>query len=165
MNQSDFSCISDDIIIGKDVKMYSFVNIYGKVEIGDECVIGAFVEIQPGVKIGNRVKISSHTFICTGVKIEDNAFIGHGVMFTNDRFPRSVDKSGNVITAADTNIIPTFVKRGAAIGSNAAIICGVTIGEGSLVGAGSVVTRDVLPYTIVCGNPAKLLHNRNVEYE
>jgi len=153
----DFSCISEDAIIGKNVRMYSFINIYGPVEIGDECVIGAFVEIQPGVKIGHRVKISSHTFICTGVEIESDAFIGHGVMFTNDKFPKSVDEHGKAITAADTNVIPTFIKKGAVIGSNATILCGITIGERSLVGAGSVVTKDVESYTIISGNPARLL--------
>lgn len=155
--QPVFSCISNDAIIGNNVRMHAFVNIYGYVEIGDESVIGAFVEIQPGVKIGNRVKISSHTFICTGVEIEDEAFIGHGVMFTNDKFPRSVDEQGKSITAADTNVISTLIKSRAAIGSNATIICGVTVGEGCLVGAGSVVTQDVAPYTVVSGNPARVL--------
>ena len=153
----EFSCISDETIIGQNVKMYSFVNIYGKVEIGDECVIGAFVEIQPDVKIGKRVKISSHTFICTGVEIEDEVFIGHGVMFTNDRYPSSVDKHGNLITAKDTKVVTTLIKRGVAIGTNATILCGITVHEGAIVGAGSVVTHDVQPNTIVCGNPEKLL--------
>jgi len=157
-----FSCLSDIAIIGRDVRMYAFINIYGQVEIGDECVIGAFVEIQPGVKIGHRVKISSHTFICTGVEIEDEAFIGHGVMFTNDKYPRSVDKQGIAITAADTKVVPTLIRRRAAIGSNATILCGITVGEGAVVGAGSVVTRDVEPYTIVSGNPARLL--RKMEF-
>ena len=154
---SKLSVISTDSEIGHDVRVYDFANIYGHVKIGDECVIGAFVEIQPEVKIGNRVKISSHTFICTGVEIEDEAFIGHGVVFTNDKFPVSVDEQGQPVTAADTEVVSTLVKRRAAIGSNATIICGVTIGEGALVGAGSVVTHDVAPYTIVSGNPARLL--------
>ncbi len=154
---SKLSVISEEAEIGRNVRVYDFVNIYGHVKIGDECVIGAFVEIQPEVKIGNRVKISSHTFICTGVEIEDEAFIGHGVMFTNDRFPRSVNEQGQPITAVDTKVVPTLVKRRAAIGSNVTIICGVTIGKGALVGAGSVVTQDVAPHTIVSGNPAKLL--------
>ena len=160
--QPVFSCISDDVLIGRDVRMYAFVNIYGQVEIGDECVIGAFVEIQPGVRIGHRVKISSHTFICTGVEIEDEAFIGHGVMFTNDKFPRSVDEQGRAITAADTKVVPTLIRCRAAIGSNATILCGVTVGEGAIVGAGSVVTRDVEPYTIVSGNPARLSRKREL---
>ena len=154
---SKLSVISTDSEIGHDVRVYDFVNIYGHVKIGDECVIGAFVEIQPEVKIGNRVKISSHTFICTGVEIEDEAFIGHGVVFTNDKFPVSVDEQGQPVTAADTEVVSTLIKRRAAIGSSATIICGVTIGEGALVGAGSVVTHDVAPYTIVGGNPARLL--------
>jgi acetyltransferase-like isoleucine patch superfamily enzyme len=155
--QPVFSCISDNSVIGRDVRMYAFVNIYGQVEIGDECVIGAFVEIQTGVKIGCRVKISSHTFICTGVEIENEAFIGHGVMFTNDKYPRSVDKNGIAITASDTKVIPTLIRRRAAIGSNSTILCGVTVGVGAIVGAGSVVTRNVESYTIVSGNPARLL--------
>jgi len=154
---SHLSRISKKAEIGTNVRMYDFVNIYGYVKIGDESVIGAFVEIQPEVIIGNRVKISSHSYICTGVEIEDDVFIGHGVMFTNDKFPRSVDEYGKAITATDTIVNPTFVKRGAAIGSGSSILCGITIGEGSLIGAGSVVTHDVEPYTIVCGNPAKPL--------
>ena len=159
---SKLSRISEDAKIGRNVRMYDYVNIYGKVEIGDECVIGAFVEIQPGVKIGNRVKISSHTFICDGVKIEDEAFIGHGVMFTNDKFPKSVDKNGKIITASDTKVIPTYVKHGAIIGSGSTIGSGIIIGEGSLVGMGSVVTHDVEPYSIVCGNPAKMKRKKTM---
>ena len=151
------SVISDKAKLGRNVRIYDFVNIYGPVSIGDECVIGAFVEIQPYVTIGEKVKISSHTFICTGVTIEDEAFVGHGVMFTNDRMPRSVDTCGDAITAEDTEVVPTFIKRRAAIGSGATILCGITIGEGAIIGAGSVVTKDVTPYTIVCGNPAKVL--------
>lgn len=146
--------------LGYKIRIYDFVNIYGRVEIGDECVIGAFVEMQPGVVIGNRVKVSSHTFICTGVTIEDEAFIGHGVMFTNDKHPSSVDRKGRPIKAADTKIVPTLVKFRARIGSGSTILCGVTIGEGALVGAGSVVTRDVPPHTIVCGNPAQEISHR-----
>lgn len=156
-NGPAYCCLSEEAEIGANVRLYSFVNIYGKVSIGDECVVGAFVEIQPGVSIGRRVKISSHTFICTGVDIEDDAFIGHGVMFTNDRYPRSVDENGSAITATDTKVIPTLIKRGAAIGSNATILCGVTVGVGATIGAGSVVTRNVEDYAVVCGNPARPL--------
>lgn len=140
--------------MGRDVKIYAFVNLYG-CEIGDESKIGAFVEIQAGVRIGRRVKIGSHTFICEGVTIEDQVFVGHGVMFTNDRYPRATNAAGELQTPADWNCVPTLVQRGASIGSNATILCGVTIGEGAIVGAGSVVTRDVLPWTIVAGNPAR----------
>lgn len=159
-NQPAFCCLSEEAVFGNKVRLYSFVNIYGRVSIGDECVVGAFVEIQPDVSIGQRVKISSHTFICTGVEIEDDAFIGHGVMFTNDRYPRSVDENGRALRAADTKVVPTLVKRGAAIGSNATILCGITVGEGATIGAGSVVTRDVDDYSVVCGNPARPLVRR-----
>lgn len=142
--------------MGRDVKIYAFVNLYG-CEIGDECKIGTFVEIQKGVKIGRRVKISSHTFICEGVTIEDGVFIGHGVMFINDKYPRSTTETGELQTEADWHCIPTQVKRGASIGSNATILCGVTIGEDAIVGAGSVVTRDVPLRTIVVGNPARII--------
>lgn len=150
--------ISPDVRLGKDVKIYAFVNLYG-CEIGDETKIGTFVEIQKGVSIGKRVKISSHTFICEGVTIEDLVFIGHGVMFINDRYPRAANPDGSLQTEEDWQVIPTWVKRGASIGSNATILCGVTIGEGAIVGAGSVVTRDVEPYTIVAGNPARKLRS------
>lgn len=139
--------------LGQDVKIYAFVNLYG-CEIGDESKIGAFVEIQKNAKIGRRVKVSSHTFICEGVTIEDSVFIGHGVMFINDKYPLATNKSGDLQTEADWKVIPTLVKRGASIGSNATILCGLTIGEEAIVGAGSVVTHDVPPRTIVAGNPA-----------
>jgi acetyltransferase-like isoleucine patch superfamily enzyme len=142
--------------LGVDVKIYSFVNAYG-CEIGDESRIGAFVEIQKGVKIGRRCKVSSHSFVCEGVTIEDNVFIGHGVMFTNDRFPRATNPDGSPQSEADWRVIPTAVKKGASIGSNATIMAGVTIGEKAIVGAGSVVTRDVAPSTVVAGVPARLL--------
>jgi acetyltransferase-like isoleucine patch superfamily enzyme len=132
------------------------VNLYG-CEIGDESKIGAFVEIQKGVRIGKRVKVSSHTFICEGVTVEDEAFIGHGVMFTNDRYPRATTTDGQLQTEADWSVTPTCVKRGASIGSNATILCGVTIGERAIVGAGAVVTHDVPPGAIVAGVPARVV--------
>ena len=156
----EFSRISPDVQLGKDVKIFAFVNLYG-CYIGDETRIGAFVEIQRGAVIGKRVKVSSHTFICEGVTIEDNAFIGHGVMFINDPYPRSTNPDGSTQTAEDWKCIPTRICRGASIGSNATILSGVTVGEGAIVGAGSVVTKDVPAHTIVAGNPARLL--RKVE--
>jgi acetyltransferase-like isoleucine patch superfamily enzyme len=155
MVTGDFVRIAPDVRLGRDVKIYAFVNLYG-CEIGDESRIGTFVEIQKGVRIGRRVKISSHTFICEGVEIEDFVFIGHGVMFINDKYPHSTTETGDLQTAVDWECIPTLVKRRASIGSNATIICGVTIGEGAMVGAGSVVTHDVPPGAIVAGNPARL---------
>jgi UDP-2-acetamido-3-amino-2,3-dideoxy-glucuronate N-acetyltransferase len=140
------------------VKIYAFVNLYG-CEIGDECKIGAFVEIQKGVHIGKRVKISSHTFICEGVTIDDEAFIGHGVMFINDKYPRATNPDGSTQTEADWTVIATHVGRRASIGSNTTILCGVAIGEDAIIGAGSVVTKDVPPKTIVAGNPARVLRN------
>ncbi len=148
--------ISPDVRLGKDVKIYGFVNLYG-CEIGDESKIGTFVEIQRGAKIGRRVKISSHSFICEGVSIEDEVFIGHGVMFINDRYPRSTTEEGSVQTDADWKMEETVVKRRASIGSNATILCGVTVGENAIVGAGSVVTRDVPAGAIVAGNPARFI--------
>jgi UDP-2-acetamido-3-amino-2,3-dideoxy-glucuronate N-acetyltransferase len=148
--------IAPDVKLGRDVKIYAFVNLYG-CEVGDESQIGTFVEVQKGVKIGSRVKISSHTFICEGVTIEDGAFIGHGVMFINDRYPRSTTLEGALQGEADWECIPTLVKRGASIGSNATILCGVTIGERAIVGAGSVVTHDVPSGAVVAGNPARVL--------
>jgi UDP-2-acetamido-3-amino-2,3-dideoxy-glucuronate N-acetyltransferase len=152
----DFVRIAPNVILGRDVKIYAFVNLYG-CEIGDECKIGTFVEIQKGVKIGCRVKISSHTFICEGVKIEDNVFIGHGVMVINDKYPRATTEEGILQTEADWECTPTLVKKGASIGSNATILCGVTIGENAIVGAGSVVTHDVPPGMVFAGNPARHL--------
>ncbi len=145
-----------DVRLGRDVKIYAFANLYG-CEIGDESKIGTFVEIQKGAKIGRRVKISSHTFICEGVEIEDYVFIGHGVMFINDKYPHATTEIGELQTEADWECIPTLVKKGASIGSNATILCGVTIGERAIVGAGSVVTHDVPPGAVVAGNPARLL--------
>jgi acetyltransferase-like isoleucine patch superfamily enzyme len=154
MQESATIRIAPDVKLGRDVRIYAFVNLYG-CEIGDETKIGTFVEIQKGVSIGKRAKISSHTFICEGVTIEDEVFIGHGVMFINDLYPRSTNPDGSMQTGDDWAVISTVVKQRASIGSNATILGGVTIGEGAIVGAGSVVTKDVPPYTIVAGNPAK----------
>ncbi len=146
----------NNVKLGKNVKIYDFVNLYG-CEIGDNTKIGTFVEIQKGVTIGKNCKISSHTFICEGVHIEDNCFIGHNVTFINDKYPRATNPDGSLQTESDWVCIPTYVKKGASIGSSATILCGVTIGEGAIVGAGSVVTKDVEPYTVVAGVPAKLI--------
>jgi UDP-2-acetamido-3-amino-2,3-dideoxy-glucuronate N-acetyltransferase len=152
----DFVRIASNVRLGRDVKIYAFANLYG-CEIGDESKIGTFVEIQKGAKIGKRVKISSHTFICEGVEIEDFVFIGHGVMFINDKYPHATTETGELQTEADWECISTVVKKGASIGSNATILCGVTIGERAIVGAGSVVTHDVPPGAVVAGNPARPL--------
>ena len=151
-----FQSIADDVKLGKDVKIFEFVNLYG-CEIGDETKIGAFVEIQKGARIGRRVKISSHTFICEGVAIEDHVFVGHGVTFINDPYPRAVTADGALQTDRDWTVVPTVVRRGATIGSGATVLCGLEIGEDAIVGAGSVVTRDVPARTIVVGNPARVL--------
>jgi acetyltransferase-like isoleucine patch superfamily enzyme len=156
MGKADFTHIAPDVKLGQDVKIYAFVNLYG-CEIGDESKVGTFVEIQKGTRIGNRVKISSHSFICEGVTIEDEVFIGHGVMFINDKYPRATTDVGELQGEADWVCIPTLVKRGASIGSNATILCGVTIGERAIVGAGSVVTHDVPPGAVVAGNPARVI--------
>lgn len=155
MVTGDFVRISPDVKLGENVRIYAFVNLYG-CEIGDDSRIGTFVEIQKGVRIGKRVKISSHSFICEGVTIEDNVFIGHGVMFINDKYPRATAADGSPQTEADWECVSTLVKKGASIGSNATILCGVTIGENAIVGAGSVVTRDVPAGCIVAGVPAHL---------
>jgi acetyltransferase-like isoleucine patch superfamily enzyme len=147
--------IAPDVKLGKNVRLVGFVNLYG-CEIGDDVKIGTFVEIQKGVKIGNRCKISSHTFICEGVTLEDEVFIGHNVTFTNDRYPRATT-NGKLQTEADWFCIPTLVKHGAAIGSGAVLLCGITVGENALIGAGSVVLRDVAPDTVVAGNPARVV--------
>jgi acetyltransferase-like isoleucine patch superfamily enzyme len=151
--------ISADVKLGKDVIIYDFVNLYG-CEIGSESRIGTFVEIQKSVKIGRRCKIQSHTFICEGVTIEDEVMISHGVMFINDREPAAVNADGELKSEADWTCVPTIVRKGAAIGSNATILCGVTIGERALVGAGAVVTKDVPPDTIVAGTPAAVIRSR-----
>ncbi len=145
----------NNVTIGENVRIFNFVNAYG-CSIDDGSKVGAFVEIQKGATIGKNCKISSHTFICEGVHIEDNVFIGHGVMFTNDLFPRATNADGSQQTDADWHVIETTVKKGASIGSNATILCGITIGENSLIGAGSVVTKNVPPNTVVAGNPAKI---------
>ena len=152
--------IASDVKLGKDVKIYNFVNLYG-CEIGDHTRIGAFVEIQKNARIGKRCKIQSHTFICEGVTIEDEVMVSHGVMFINDRDPWAVNPDGSLKTDENWDCIPTLVKKRAAIGSNATILCGVTIGEGALVGAGAVVTKDVPDHTVVAGNPARVLRKRN----
>lgn len=151
--------IAEDVTLGKDVKLAEFINLYG-CSIDDNTKIGAFVEIQKNATIGKFCKIQSHTFICEGVTIEDNVFIGHGVTFINDKYPRAVSPEGGLQTENDWEVIPTFVKRGATIGSGATILSNVTIGENAIVGAGSVVTRDVLPDTIVAGNPARELRKK-----
>lgn len=145
----------NNIKVGKNVRIFSFVNAYG-CSIDDNSKVGAFVEIQKGVSIGKNCKISSHSFLCEGVHIEDNVFIGHGVMFTNDLFPRATNADGSQQTEADWKVIETYVKKGASIGSNATILCGITIGENALVGAGAVVTKDVPANTIVAGSPARV---------
>jgi len=153
--------IAPDVKLGKEVKIYDFVNLYG-CEIGDETKISTFVEIQKGSKIGRNCKISSHTFICEGVTIEDRVFVGHNVTFINDIFPRATDQDGKLQTEKDWVCIPTFVKNGASIGSSATILCGITIGENAMIGAGSVVTKDVPANTIVAGNPARILQRISV---
>ncbi|HOZ87826.1 MAG TPA: acyltransferase [Bacteroidia bacterium] len=145
-----------NVKVGQGVRIFNFVNAYG-CSIDDNSKVGSFVEIQKGATIGKNCKISSHSFICEGVHIEDNVFVGHGVMFTNDLFPRATNPDGSAQTEADWKLIETFVKKGASIGSNATIICGITIGENALIGAGAVVTKDVPANTVVAGNPGKPL--------
>lgn len=152
----EFSRIASDVKLGKGVQIHGFVNLYG-CAVGENTSIGAFVEIQRNVEIGSRCKISSHTFICEGVAIEDECFIGHNVCFINDRYPAAVNVDGSKQTAADWKVVPTRVRRRASVGSGAVILCGVTIGEQALIGAGAVVTRDVPDYAIVAGVPAKVV--------
>jgi len=151
----DFQSITPDVRLGQNIKISKFVNLYG-CEVGDNTKIGAFVEIQKNARIGKYCKISSHTFICEGVMIDDNVFIGHNVTFINDKYPRSTNNNGALQTEEDWKAEPTIVKKGASIGSGATILCNVTIGENAIVGAGSLVTRDVPPHTIVAGNPARI---------
>jgi len=151
-----YVCIAPDVKLGRDVKLSKFINLYG-CEVGDESKIGAFVEIQKNASVGKRCKISSHTFICEGVTIEDNVFIGHGVMFINDSYPRSTAADGSLQTEADWKVERTVIKKGASIGSGATILAKTTVGENAIVGAGSVVTKDVPANSIVAGNPARVL--------
>jgi len=151
--------ISSDVKLGHNVQLNEFINLYG-CTIGDGTKIGPFVEIQKNAAVGRNCKIQSHTFICEGVTIEDEVFVGHGVMFINDLYPRATTDGGGLQTEADWQVVPTVVKTRASIGSNATILCGITIGEGAVVGAGSVVTKDVEPNTVVAGNPARVLKKR-----
>ena len=153
---NEYVAIGPNVKLGQGVKLAKFINLYG-CEIGAETKIGAFVEIQKNAVVGKRCKISSHTFICEGVTIEDNVFVGHGVMFINDTYPRATAPDGNLQTEADWKVEHTVIKRGASIGSGATILCNTTVGENAIVGAGSVVTKDVPANCIVAGNPAKVL--------
>jgi acetyltransferase-like isoleucine patch superfamily enzyme len=159
---NDFVCIAADVRLGKDVRLSKFINLYG-CEIGDGSRIGAFVEIQKNARVGRRCKISSHTFICEGVDIEDNVFIGHGVTFINDVYPRATAPGGGLQTEADWKVGKTRICKGASIGSGSTILCNVTIGENAIVGAGSVVTKDVPANAIVAGNPARVFRFVNEE--
>lgn len=161
---SDFNSVAADVKLGVNVKLSKFVNLYG-CEIGDETKIGAFVEIQKNARIGKRCKVSSHSFICEGVAIEDNVFIGHGVTFTNDTYPRATNGDGSLQTGVDWDVRPTIVRKGASIGSGVTLLCNLSVGENAIVGAGSVVTRDVPPNTVVAGNPARVLRSIEVQTE
>src|SRR6202041_3367147 len=153
---NSYQCIAPDVKLGQNVKLSKFINLYG-CEIGDESKIGAFVEIQKNAIVGRRCKISSHTFICEGVTIEDNVFVGHSVTFVNDSYPRATAPGGDLQTESDWKVEPTVIRKGASIGSGATILANITIGENAIVGAGSVLTKDVPPNCIVAGNPAKVL--------
>jgi len=154
----EFCSIAPDVKLGQGVRLSRFINLYG-CQIGDETKIGAFVEIQKNATVGRRCKISSHTFVCEGVTIEDNVFIGHGVTFINDSYPRATTAEGELLTEKDWRVEKTVIKRGASVGSGSTILSNIVIGENAIVGAGSVVTRDVPPNTIVAGNPAKVLRS------
>lgn len=162
MNINELQLIAGDVKLGKNVKIYGYVNLYG-CQIDDNTKIGAFVEIQKNVKIGKNCKISTHTFICEGVTIEDNVFIGHNVIFINDKYPRAVNVKGELQTEEDWSAIPTLVKRGASIGSSSTILCGITIGENAMIGAGSVVVKDVPDNTVVAGVPAKIIRRTTIK--
>lgn len=152
----------NNVTLGKDVRIFDFVNLYG-CSIGDGSKVGTFVEIQKNATIGKNCKISSHTFICEGVHIEDNVFVGHNVTFINDKLPRATNLDGSMQTDADWKLEETFVKKGASIGSSSTIMCGITIGENALIGAGSVVTKDVPANTVVAGNPAKIIRKLDLK--
>jgi UDP-2-acetamido-3-amino-2,3-dideoxy-glucuronate N-acetyltransferase len=154
-NLTRYVCVADDVRLGDQVRLSPFVNLYG-CEIGAHTRLGAFVEVQRGARIGARCKISSHSFVCSGVSIEDEVFIGHGVIFINDRYPRATIPDGSPQQESDWRLEGTIVRRGASIGSGAIVLCGVEIGEGAMVGAGAMVTRDVPPHTLVAGHPARL---------
>jgi acetyltransferase-like isoleucine patch superfamily enzyme len=153
---NEYVCIAPDVKLGKGVKLSKFINLYG-CEVGEDSKIGAFVEIQRNAKVGKNCKISSHSFICEGVLIEDNVFIGHGVTFINDTYPRATTEAGTLQSEKDWKVEPTVIKRGASVGSGSTILCNVTVGEHAIVGAGSVVTKDVPAHAIVAGNPARML--------
>jgi len=159
---TDFLSVADDVKLGKGVKLSKFINLYG-CEVGDDTKIGAFVEIQKNARVGKRCKISSHTFICEGVTIEDNVFVGHGVTFINDTYPRATTPDGSLQTEQDWHVENTLIKKGASIGSGATILSNITVGEHAIVGAGSVVTKDVAAHSIVVGNPAKPI--RSIKFE
>lgn len=156
MHGVNYLCVADDVKLGENVRLAKFINLYG-CQIGDNTKIGTFVEIQKNARIGKNCKISSHTFICEGVTIEDNVFVGHGVVFINDTFPRATNPDGALQTEADWKVEPTLVRKGASVGSGATILSNVTIGENAIVGAGAVVTEDVPPNAVVAGNPARVL--------
>jgi acetyltransferase-like isoleucine patch superfamily enzyme len=162
VKEEDFVCLGTNVNLGANVKLSKFINLYG-CSVGDNTKIGAFVEIQKNATVGKNCKISSHSFVCEGVVIEDNVFIGHGVMFINDSYPRATTGDGQLQTEAHWKVEKTVVKRGASIGSGATILSNVTIGENALIGAGSVVTKDVPPNAVVAGNPAKVLRYLNTE--
>ena len=155
---SDYLSVSKDVVLGENVKLAKFVNLYG-CKIGDNTKVGTFVEIQKNAEVGRNCKISSHSFICEGVSIADNVFVGHGVVFINDMFPRATTKDGKMQTEDNWVVQPTVVKRGASVGSGATVLANVTIGENAMVGAGSTVTRDVPPNIIVAGNPARIMRS------
>jgi acetyltransferase-like isoleucine patch superfamily enzyme len=159
---NDYLCVAADVKLGKDVHLSKFINLYG-CEVGDGTKMGAFVEVQKNATIGRRCKISSHTFICEGVTIEDNVFIGHGVTFINDSYPRATTPQGELQSDRDWRVERTLIKKGASIGSGSTILADVTVGENAIVGAGSVVTKDVPANAIVAGNPARLLRYINME--